>query len=272
MITIINHLPCLSMDKCYNLIFTARGRRGKPSGWKKRSREQTVIFIFRNSEHFPTMSVFLSGARSVQCSYHKWSHRNMQSCTLLFRQVQNNRLKNSAFQGRSIYKFPDEKRLFVQTNVYNPSSSSFEMYQLSGSEQIYTPKTASARPHGKELKVRVISAIVCQCVSFSWYVTIPQLNAGTILAFYRLVKWEINLYWKIEERIGGGGWVWRRRGSGSLNQQPSLPCIPGHPFQPHPSPTKVNLSLWFSSSDEYSQFWFIGKKFTLQVSNTNVLI
>ena len=64
MITIINHLPCLSMDKCYNLIFTARGRRGKPSGWKKRSREQTVIFIFRNSEHFPTMSVFLSGAPS----------------------------------------------------------------------------------------------------------------------------------------------------------------------------------------------------------------
>ena len=205
MITIINHLPCLSMDKCYNLIFTARGRRGKPSGWKKRSREQTVIFIFRNSEHFPTMSVFLSGARSVQCSYHKWSHRNMQSCTLLFRQVQNNRLKNSAFQGRSIYKFGDEKRLFVQTNVYNPSSSSFEMCQLSGSEQIYTPKTDSARPHGKELKVRVTSAIVCQCVSFSWYVTIPQLNAWTILAFYRLVKWEINLYWKIEERIGGGG-------------------------------------------------------------------
>ena len=75
MITIINHLPCLSMDKCYNLIFTARERRGKPSGWKKRSREQTVIFIFRNSGHFPTMSVFLSGAPSVQCSYHKWSHR-----------------------------------------------------------------------------------------------------------------------------------------------------------------------------------------------------
>lgn len=66
--------------------------------------------------------------------------------------VQNNRLKNSAFQGRSIYKFGDEKRLFVQTNVYNPSSSSFEMYELSGSEQIYTPKTDSARPHGKELK------------------------------------------------------------------------------------------------------------------------
>ena len=92
----------------------------------------------------------------------------------------------------------------MQTNVYNPSSSSFEMYQLSGSEQICTPKTASARPHGKELKVRVTSATV---LSFSWYVTIPQLNAGTILAFYRLVKWEINLYWKIEERIGGGGWV-----------------------------------------------------------------
>lgn len=66
--------------------------------------------------------------------------------------VQNNRLKNSTFQGRSIYKFGDEKRLFVQTNVYNPSSSSFEMYHLSGSEQIYTPKTDSARPHGKELK------------------------------------------------------------------------------------------------------------------------
>ena len=103
-------------------------------------------------------------------------------------------------------------------------------------------------------------------------VCIPQLNAGTILAFYRLVKWEINLYWKIEERIGGGGWVWKRQGSGSLNQQPSLPCIPGHPFQPHPSPTKVTPSFWFSSSDEYSQFWFVGKKFTLQVSNTNVLI
>ena len=27
-------------------------------------------------------------------------------------------------------------------------------------------------------------------------VCIPQLNAGTILAFYRLVKWEINLYWE----------------------------------------------------------------------------
>ena len=93
----------------------------------------------------------------------------------------------------------------MQTNVLNPSSSSFEMYQLSGSEQICTPKTASPRPHGKVLKVRVISAIVCQCVSFSWYVTIPQLNAWTILAFYRLVKWEINLYWKIEERIGEGG-------------------------------------------------------------------
>ena len=158
------------------------------------------------------MSVFLSGARSVQCSYHKWSHRNMQSCTLLFRQVQNNRLKNSAFQGRSIYKFGDEKRLFVQTNVYNPSSSSFEMYQLSGSEQLYTPKTDSARPHGKELKVRVTSAIVCQCVSFSWYVTIPQLNAGTILAFYRLVKWEINLYWKIEEWGSGEGGVYEGGG------------------------------------------------------------
>ena len=95
----------------------------------------------------------------------------------------------------------------MQTNAYNPSSSSFEMYQLSGSEQIYTPKTASARPHGKELKVRVTSAIVCRCVSFSWYVTIPQLNAGTILAFYRLVEWEINLYWEIEERIGEEGWV-----------------------------------------------------------------
>ena len=95
----------------------------------------------------------------------------------------------------------------MQKNVYNPSSSSFEMYQLSGSEQIYTPKTASARPHSKELKVRITSAIVCLRVSFSWYVTIPQLNAGTILAFYRLVKWEINLYWKMEERIGGGGWV-----------------------------------------------------------------
>ena len=87
----------------------------------------------------------------------------------------------------------------MQTNVFNPSSSSFEMYQLSGSEEIYTPKTASARRHGKELKVRVTSAIACQCVLFSWYVIIPQLNAGTILAFYRLVKWEINLYWKIEE-------------------------------------------------------------------------
>ena len=152
------------------------------------------------------MSVFLSGARSVQCSYHKWSHRNMQSCTLLFRQVQNNRLKNSAFQGRSIYKFSDEKRLFVQTNVYNPSRSSFEMYQLSGSEQLYTPKTDSARPHGKELKVRVTSAIACQCVSFSWYVTIPQLNAGLFWPFHRLVKWEINLYRKIEEwGLGEGG-------------------------------------------------------------------
>ena len=86
----------------------------------------------------------------------------------------------------------------MQTNVYNPFSSSFEMYQLSGSEQIYTPKTDSGRPHGKELKVRVTSAIACQCVSFSWYVTIPQLNAGTILAFYRLVNWQINLNWKIE--------------------------------------------------------------------------
>ncbi|XP_073246841.1 uncharacterized protein [Porites lutea] len=66
--------------------------------------------------------------------------------------VQNNRLKNSEFQGRSIYNLRDEKRLFVQTNVYNPASSSFEMYQLSDSEEIYTPKTASARRHGKELK------------------------------------------------------------------------------------------------------------------------
>ena len=188
------------------------------------------------------MCVFLSGARSVQCSYHKWSHRNMQSSTLLFRQVQNNRLKNSEFQGRSIYKFRDEKGLFLQTNVYNPSSSSFEMYQLSGSEEIYTPKTTSARRHVKELKVRVTST---------------RKEAGI-------------------------------RESGSLNQQPSLPCIPGfqqlflgflslatfclpYPFQPHLSPTKVALLLWFSSSDEYSQL-FIGKKFTLQVSNTHVLV
>ena len=192
----------------------------------------------------------------------------MQSCTLLFRQVQNNRLKNSAFQGRSIYKFRDEKRLFVQTNVYNPSSSSFEMYQLSGSEQIYTPKTDSARPHGKELKVRVTSTIACQCVLFSWYVTIPQLNAGTILALLSTGKMgnkslPENRRVMIGEVGGGGGMGMKEAGireSGSLNQQPSLPCIPGfqqlflgflslaafclpYPFQPHPSPTKVTLLL-----------------------------
>ena len=166
------------------------------------------------------MCVFLSGARSVQCSYHKWSHRIMQSCTLLFRQVQNNRLKNSEFQGRSIYKFRDEKGLFLQTNVYNPSSSSFEMYQLSGSEEIYTPKTTSARRHVKELKVRVTSTIGCQCVLFSWYVTIPQLNAGTILALLSTGKMgnkslPENRRVMIGEVGGGGGWVWRRRGSGN---------------------------------------------------------
>ena len=204
MITITIHLRCLRLDKCYSLRREDVG--GNHQTDKRCQVNRQYIVIFKNSEHFPTMCVFLSGARSVQCSYHKWSHRNMQSCTLLFRQVQNNRLKNSEFQGRSIYKFRDEKGLFVQTNVFNPSSSSFEMYQLSVSEEIYTPKTASTRRHGKELKVRVTSPIACQCVSFSWYVTIPQLNAETIFAFYRVVKWEINLYWKIEEwGLGEGG-------------------------------------------------------------------
>ena len=208
------------------------------------------------------MSVFLSGARSVQCSYHKWSHRNMQSCTLLFRQVQNNRLKNSAFQGRSIYKFGDEKRLFVQTNVYNPSSSSFEMYQLSGSEQLYTPKTDSARPHGKELKVRVTSAIVCQCVSFSWYVTIPQLNAGTILAFYRLVKWEINLYWKIEEWGSGEGVGMKEAGIREYKPTAFLTLHSWPPFfspflppVPLPAPSFTHKSK--SSFDFLSFFFFL---------------
>ena len=167
----------------------------------------------------------------------------MQSCTLLFRQVQNNRLKNSAFQGRSIYKFRDEKRLFVQTNVFNPSSSSFEMYQLSGSEQIYTPKTASARPHGKELKVRVTSAIVCQCVSFSWYVTIPQLNAGTNLAFFSTGKMRNKSLLENRRENWGRGVGMKEAG---IRESKPTAFLTLHSWPPLPTPSFTHKSNSFT--------------------------